>query len=165
MKLVTLTVIISFLLDSIISYLIPTNSLLLPLCSLISLIIIYPFFHKETNNYLIWSFGLGLLYDIVYTDTIFLNAVLFLMIAYMIKMIYQYLSNNVLNVTIISFIVVVLYRSMVYLLLISVGYLNNDFNTLVTSIYSSLLLNIVYGIILYLITNYLSYKYKIDKVD
>lgn len=165
MKLVIVTVLISFLFDSLISNIITLNSILLPLCSLISLIIIYPFFHKETNNYLKWAFGLGLLYDVVYTDTILLNAMTFLLLAYIIKSIYQYISNNAINIMIVSFITIVLYRFTTFLLLITVGYIKDDFNLLVTSIYSSLLLNITYGVILYLITNYISVKFKIDKVD
>lgn len=165
MKLVFASVIISFFLDSILTSLIPIDSILLPLFSLISLIIIYPYFHKEENSYLIFSFLLGLVYDIVYTDTIFLNAFIFLLIGFCIKLINEYISNNVFNVSIMSLLVVTIYRIITYFVLVIINYLKYDFNDLLVSIYSSLILNVFYGILLYLITDFISKKYKIDKIE
>lgn len=165
MKLVFASVIISFFLDSILTNLIPIDSILLPLFSLISLIIIYPYFHKEENSYLTFSFLLGLVYDIVYTDTIFLNAFIFLLIGFCIKLINQYISNNVFNVSIMSLLVVTIYRIITYFVLVIINYLKYDFNDLLVSIYSSLIFNVFYGILLYLITDFVSKKYKIDKIE
>jgi rod shape-determining protein MreD len=165
MKLVFISVIISFLLDSILTSFIPINSIFLPLFSLISLIIIYPYFHKEENRYLVFSFLLGLLYDICYTDTIFLNAFIFLLISFFIKLINEYISNNVFNISFISMLVITIYRIITYFVLVIINYLKYDFNDLLVSIYSSLIINVFYGIMLYLITDFISKKYKIDKIE
>lgn len=165
MKLVFISVIISFFLDSIITSFIPIDSILLPLFSLISLIIIYPYFHKEENSYLIFSFLLGLLYDIVYTDTIFLNTFIFLLIAFIIKLINEYISNNMFNVSIMTLLIVIIYRIITYFVLVIINYLTYNFHDLLVCIYSSLILNVFYGISLYLITDFVSKKYKIDKIE
>ncbi len=165
MKLVIISVIISFVFDSIFSNIIPTDSIFLPLFSLISLIIIYPYFHKEENSYLKFTFLLGLLYDIAYTDTLFLNAFIFLLIGFCIKLINEYISNNIFNVSIMSLLVVIIYRFITYFVLVMINYLNYDFTNLLASIYSSLIINVIYGIILYLITDFISRKYKFDKIE
>lgn len=165
MKLVIFSVIISFFLDSILTILIPIDSIFLPLFSLISLIIIYPYFHKEENSYLKFSFLLGLTYDVVYTDTIFLNAFIFLLISLGIRFIHEYISNNAFNVSIMSLFTIIIYRFLTYFVLVMINYLSYDFNTLLVSIYSSLIINIIYGILLYLITDFISKKYKIDKIE
>jgi len=165
MKLVFISVIISFFLDSILTSFIPIDSILLPLFSLISLIIIHPYFHKEENSYLIFSFLLGLLYDIVYTDTIFLNAFIFLLLAFIIKLINDYISNNMFNVSIMSLLLVIIYRTITYFVLVIINYLTYDFHDLLVCIYSSLILNVFYAILLYLITDFVSKKYKIDKIE
>ncbi|MGE5456682.1 MAG: rod shape-determining protein MreD [Ignavibacteriales bacterium] len=165
MKLVIISVIVSFFLDSILTSFIPIDSIFIPLFSLISLIVIYPYFHKEQNSYLKFSFLIGLLYDIVYTDTIFLNAFIFLLIGFCIKLIHEYISNNAFNISIMSLCVVAIYRFITYFVLVMINYLNYNFNDLLVSIYSSLIVNVIYGIILYLTTDFISRKYKIDKIE
>lgn len=165
MKLVITSVIVSFFLDSILTTFIPIDSIFLPLFSLISLIVIYPYFHKEENSYIKFSFLLGLLYDIVYTDTLFLNAFVFLLISFCIKLIHEYISNNIFNVSIMGLLVVTIYRIITYFILAIINYLSYDFNELLVSIYSSLIINVFYGIILYLVTDFISRKYKIDKIE
>ena len=92
------------------------------LFTLISLIIIYPYFHNKERNYFILSFLIGLLYDIVYTNTFLFNAIMFLIIAYIIKKINSYISNNYINVAIISLIIIIIYRLIVYLVLCLINY-------------------------------------------
>ena len=77
-----LILVISFLLDNLISFFLNTNLLFNPLLSLVSLIIIFRYYHrKDENKYLITSFVLGLVYDIVCTDTVFLNAGIYLLLS------------------------------------------------------------------------------------
>ena len=68
-----LILLISFMLDSIVSNLVPLHSLFTPLFSLVSLIVVYPFFYGDKKKFLIYSGIYGFLYDIVYTNTIFVN--------------------------------------------------------------------------------------------
>ena len=60
-------VLISFILEGIISKYIPMNTVLFEsFFTVISLIIIYPYFHNEEKKYFTLAFFTGLFYDIVY---------------------------------------------------------------------------------------------------
>lgn len=88
-----------FIIDGIIS-----NYLFIPL------ILIYFYYGK--NKY---SFLIGLLYDIVYTNTLFLNAFLFFLISYLI--------NKIKNKNIIYFIIIInLYHVILYIILLLLKY-------------------------------------------
>lgn len=161
-----IVIIISFVLEGILSKYIPTNSLLFELLfTLISLIIIYPYFHNNENKYFGLCFFTGLLYDIVYTNTFLFNAVVFLIIGFIIKKINNVISNNSINVAIMSLIIIIIYRIIIYFILCLISYLNFNIKDLLYSIASSLVLNIIYSAILYLITDYISKKKHITKID
>ena len=95
--------IISLILDNFVSNFINHNSLFYPLFTLLSLIIIYPKFTKKINKYYLTSFLLGLIYDVAVTDTLFLNAFIFLLLSYIINYIFRKIPYNYLSVLIISF--------------------------------------------------------------
>lgn len=146
-------VFISFILDNIISKLIPYNSLMYPLFSILSLELIYPYFNYNDNRYHVLSFFLGLIYDLAYTDTIFLNASIFLLLSYILKIIFKKFNYNYLSVLIVSIITIIYYRLSVYLILVLVKYLSFDILSLIRGIYNSLIINIIYISILYIIVN------------
>lgn len=159
-------VLISFLLEGIISKYIPMDTILFEsMFTVMSLIIIYPYFHNKEKKYFSLAFFTGLLYDIVYTNTFLFNAIIFLAIAYIIKKINAYISNNYINVAIISLIIIIIYRLLVYFILCLINYLNFNIRSLLYSIADSLILNMIYSIILYLITDYISRKKHITKID
>ena len=111
MNISIIIIIISFLLDGLLSiyrhYFIFD---LLPLFTITSLIIIYPLLYNKINNYYKIIIILGLLYDIVYTNTLLLNVSLFLLLSYIIKNYYFYLKNNLFNGIILNIIIIMLYR-------------------------------------------------------
>lgn len=163
---IILILLISFILEGMISSLFsPFGNIFIPLFSIISLVIIYPFFNNNNSNFLKTSFIIGVFYDLVYTDTLILNAFVFLVVGYLIKYINKRLTNNVFNVIIMSVFSVVSYRVLTYVVLVFVDYLKWDFNRLLESIYSSLILNIIYGVLMYLVADYFSRKYRIQKID
>ena len=142
-------IIISFVLDNFISNFINHNSLFYPLFTLLSLIIIYPKFTKKLNKYYLISFLLGLTYDIAVTDTLFLNAFIFLLLSYIINYIFKTIPYNYFSVLIISIVSIIYYRLITYLVLLLLNYLNFNIVVLLKSIYNSLILNIIYITILY----------------
>ena len=73
--------IISFLLEGIISNFVPINGFLAPLFTLVALIIIYPLF-DEASEYYKYAFVTGLAYDLFYTDTILFHAIIFCFMAF-----------------------------------------------------------------------------------
>ena len=166
MIIVFTTLIISFLLDGILSNIISMhNNLLIPLLSIMSLIIIYPYFKKDDIKYLEYVFIYGLIYDLIYTDTLILNAVIFTFIGFIIIGINVIISNNYLNIFLISFLVIISYRIITYFILVFTRYLEFNINNLVKSITSSLLLNIIYVVFVFLLTDVISNKFNIKKID
>lgn len=166
MWLVNTILIVSFILQGILSNFIniDTNifNLLLPI---VALIIIYPYFRKNNRKYFIYAGIYGFLYDLIYTDTFILYAGLFIIIGFIISLLNVIFSNNIINIGFITTIVIIIYRVITYSILVTVNYLNFDIGILIESIYSSLLLNIIYAIIIYFISDKLSYKYRIQKID
>ena len=166
MILIGLVVSLSFFLESICSNFINmNNSLLIPLFSIISLIIIYPYFNNDNLKFIYTCAVIGLFYDIVFTNTLIFNMVIFVAIGFVIKLINVFISNNPLNVTLISLICILLYRVTTYVVLVVIGYISFNSVTLIKGIYSSIVLNIIYAIIVYLVTDYYSKKFRIAKID
>lgn len=156
-------VIISFLLEGVISNYV--NNTILNCCfSIISLLLIYPYMYKNLNKYYILSFSLGLLYDITYTNTIFLNAIIFLIIAFIIIKLDKIISNTFINSVFIGIITIIVYRLITYLTYIIIGELSFDIMILFNSIISTLLLNIIYIMISYKVLEYVSKKSNIQKI-
>lgn len=166
MPIIIPTLIISFLLDGMISNLITLDTNYFnPLFSLVALIIIYPYFNKNNNHYLLIASVYGLIYDMVYTDTFALNLAIFLLLAVITKYMNSVLNINIINTLINLLVLIVLYRSLTYFILILGGYLEFDIMALFKSIYSSLIINFVYCLIGYYFLDYLSYRFRIKKWD
>lgn len=162
-----ITVIVSFLLDSLVSqYLfssITNNNILIPMFSLISLIIVYPYFGNNDKNYFMTCLILGLTYDITFTNTLGLNAVLFLFVGYIIVLLDNGLSNNLFSLIIKMLIVILVYDSLNYLILIILNYIDYGIIDLLFKILKSLLLNLIYLIVSYFVTNHISKKFNIRR--
>lgn len=140
-----LILVISFLLDNLISFFLNTNLLFNPLLSLVSLIIIFRYYHrKDENKYLITGFVLGLVYDIVCTDTVFLNAGIYLLLSLFIIKFYKIFSYNLLNSAILLIIVIIIYRSITFLVLSNFNFISFNLYHLLQSISSSVILNLLY---------------------
>ena len=58
---------ISFILEGIISNVIPLDSLFIPMFSVVALLVTYPLFNDNKIKFLIYSGSLGLLYDLTYS--------------------------------------------------------------------------------------------------
>lgn len=142
--------IILFILDNIVSNLINYDSIFYPLFTLLSLILIYPNYNKKDNRYCIISFILGLIYDVT-LNTLFLNVFIFLLLAYILRLIFSKIKYNYLSVLFISILSIIYYRTVTYIVLVILNYLEFNIFTLFKSIYSSILLNIIYVSLFYLL--------------
>lgn len=156
-----IVLILSFLLEGAITNIIPINSIFLPLFTLIAFVIIYPYLKKRNNIFILLSVIAGLLYDIVYTNSTFINTLTFILIAYIISNLYNYINYNIINVSIISLIIIVIYRIITYLLLCLLSYKTFNIVYLIITIRNSIILNIIYCIIIYLILKLISKKFKL----
>lgn len=150
---------ISFLLEGIISNFVPINGFLLPLFTLMALIIIYPLF-DEHSEYYKYAFITGLAYDLFYTDTIIFHAIIFCFIAFLITRLNLVLSDNYFNILIIVAICILIYRSVTYGLLVLVSNMSFDFITLMLSVVKSLIINLIYSMILFFVVKKCQKKYK-----
>ena len=152
--------VISFMLDGVLSkYLYST--LLVPFLTIVSLVMIYPYFKNNNYRYLKYIAILGLLYDIVYMNTIFYNFFVYILIGFIIIFIDYLLSNN-LYVNLLTTVVCIIFYIFINQLFMAL--FQNDifsFNYLFKSIYSSLILNILYCILLYSITYLYNKKHKV----
>lgn len=153
--------ILSFLLDGILSRYILPNSIFLPLFTIVSLVLIYPYFNNNNARYFKYSAILGLLYDITYANTLFFNFFIFIIVGFIIGLFNYLLSNNWYINAFITFVSISIYRIINYLFFVVFKGENFSFGILFKSIYSSLLLNIIYCIVLYLLTELYSNKKKI----
>ena len=142
--------IVSFLLEGVVSNFVPVNGFFAPLFTLITLIVIYPLF-DENSNYYKYAFITGLAYDLFYTDTIIFHAIIFSFMAVIIRRLNTVLSDNFINILITLVLSIVFYRVITYGFLSFRGAVSFEFRALGFSILKSLFLNLIYGMILFLI--------------
>lgn len=152
----------SFLLDGILSHFIARNSLFLPLFTIVSLILIFPYFRNNRYRYLKYIAILGLLYDIAYANTIFFHFFIFMILGIIIILWFYFLSNTWYTNLGISFIVIIVYRLITYLFFVLFQNMTFSFPSLIKGIYSSLLLNMIYCLIMYFSTYPYRKKHKIN---
>lgn len=162
-----ITLLISFLLDNYLNtYLYISNiSFLIPMFSIVSMVLIYPYFNNNDSKYYKICFGFGLLYGITYSNMFIYDAIIFLLIAFVIKLINEILSNNNINVMLIGAIVIIIYNTVNAIVLNTIDYSNISFGFLMTTIANSLVLNIIYLLFGYIILSKISKKYKIKRID
>lgn len=154
--------IISFILDGIFSNVLSINSLFYPLFTLISLIVIYPYYNSNQTFYK-HAFCIGLAYDLIYTDTMIFYAFLFVLLSLIISKLSVLLTDNYVSLLIISLLSIVIFRTLTYISIIITGNMPFSFAILLKGIYSSLIANLLYVIVLNMITDVLSKKLKIRK--
>ncbi len=152
-------VIISFLLEGIVSNFVPINGFLAPLFTLVALIIIYPLF-DEVSEYYKYAFVTGLAYDLFYTDTILFHAIIFCFMAFIITCLNLVLSDNYLNILVIMGICILIYRVITYSLLVLVSSMAFDFIALILSVLKSLIINLIYSALLFFVVKKRQKKYK-----
>lgn len=153
---------ISFFLDGILSKYISPNSLFLPLFTIVSLIIIYPYFNNNYYRYFKYIAILGLLYDIAYMNMIFYNLFIFMLLGFINIFVKYFVSNRLYINVIITAVLIIIYR-FINFVLINITTDGLGISYLIKSIYSSLILNIIYCIFIYLVSEWYSKKHKILK--
>jgi len=162
---ITAIIIFSFLLDGIIATTLQSGSFFLPLFSLLSLVLIYPYFNTNKNmNFLIVAGLIGSFFDIVYMNSLFLNTLIYILIAYAITKMFSYLPINIANTYAVSLSVIILYRVLIFLFFSLIRVIPFDLIGLFNSIVSSILANAIYIFLGYLIINLAARRFKIKKI-
>lgn len=153
---ITCILIFSFLFEAMFTNLVSTNSIFIPLFTLTSLVLVYPYFKKKNFNYVLVCLILGIFYDIAFADSVFINTICFGIIGGLNILIYNYVKYNIYTSNIINIIIIITYRIISYIIVLSINFITFNGNILFKGIYSSLLINIAYGVILYFIIDFLA---------
>ena len=148
---------ISLILDGIIS-IYTNNTLFVPLFTLTSLIILYKKCEKREDIYYFIVIIVSLIYDFLYTDIFLINTVTLLIICFIIKILNIYLSHKLTSNLVKLLFIIVCYRVITYLILIIINYIDFKFIVLFKSIYTSIILNVIYMIIITIIDKKISSK-------
>ncbi len=161
MIIVVIYTIISFLLDGLSSNFISTDiynpSIFRTIYTVISLIIIYNYFDND-NKYLKILFVLGLLFDIVYTNTFLLNIFIFIVIYIIMKLINDYIPNNLFTINIKALLGIFIYHFLSYIILLIVHYDNYSSKLLFLILFRSIIMTIIYTSFSYIIIKKIYYK-------
>lgn len=160
----SIIIIISLILDGLLSNFLPfmvgNLSIFTPLFTVVSIIIIYPFFRKrEKNKYLITLAMTGLIYDLLYTNLLFLNMIVFVILGFCTMLSHKYLDTNFIMILIKTIALIILYQALTsfYFWIFQVVPVSwNDFLYLVEH---TLLINIIYAELGYILIRILPKKY------
>lgn len=154
MIVIIIYLIISFLLDSIISLYIPasltTLSYFKTIYTLVSLVVIFNYF-ENSKKYLIIAIILGALFDTVYTNTFLLNIVIFIVVYFLLTELDYIIPNNLFTINIKSLSALYTYHILTYIILLLTHYNSYSFNILLNILMKSTIMTIIYTTISYLL--------------
>ena len=138
----------SILLDGVLSTYITTTSFFLPLLTLTSLYLVYPYYKKREKIYKGLLILSGIVYDLLYTNLLFLHAIVFFLIGILIQHIYKNYQQNIVTKIIYLIVLIVVYESMLSLVF---WIFKTTIVTIAKVLYKithSLIINVIYVILL-----------------
>lgn len=154
MIVIIIYLIISFLLDSIISLYISasltTLSYFKTIYTLVSLVVIFNYF-ENSKKYLIIAIILGALFDTVYTNTFLLNIVIFIVVYFLLTELDYIIPNNLFTINIKSLSALYTYHILTYIILLLTHYNSYSFSILLNILMKSTIMTIIYTTISYLL--------------
>ncbi|MBQ9019291.1 MAG: hypothetical protein IJ097_03140 [Bacilli bacterium] len=157
-------VIISLILDGILTNFLPylnnNLSFFTPLLTLVSIFMIYPFFKKKEIKYFILIFIIGIIYDLFYTNLLFFNAVMFVIIGLVIRYIYKSYEITPIRLILYIILLIISYELLTGIILLVFNIVPITIYKLLYKITHSLILNIIYGELIYYILKIIPKKYK-----
>lgn len=136
-------IVIAFILEILVSVFLHQNSYFLPLFVFIVTIEEQQKI-KDLKKSLIFSFLVGFIYDIVMTNTYFLNATIFLVVSWIMRKYNQYIDKNKVTILVYFLLEIFLYRFFVYSTLVIIQYKKLSIILFIKSILYSIFLNILF---------------------
>lgn len=125
------------------------SSIFFPLFTLLSFVLTYPYFRKYGSSFFRTCLIIGVLYDIAYTDSIFVHAFLFCILGFFIPFLYHFFDKNFWTLLLMSLIVIIVYQMLHYGLFLLSGKVILSISIFTNSILYSVISNIIYVLILY----------------
>ena len=141
-------IIVSFFLEGVFNNLF-SNSLLMPLFSILSLAIIYPYF-KDKSFLLIGSL-LGFIYDIMNTNFYILNPFIFTLISFFIKYYFSKFEYKFISFTILEILIIFIYQFLLLIMFHITRYNILSLNEFIFILNHFYIINIFYIIFAYLV--------------
>lgn len=167
MSLIVIYVVLSFYLDGLLSIYLPREivnlSYFTTIYSLVALVIIYGYFHNH-KKYLYILFILGFFFDIVYTNTMLLNVIIFFLLYLLLNKLDYYLSDNLFTINIKALIVVYAYHLITYIILLMMHYNSYNFKMFCNILLKNTLMTILYATISYIIIDKIFLKRSTKKI-
>ena len=159
--------ILSFILDGILTNFLPyiELSLFTPLLTLVSIFLIYPFYKKTELRYFVTLIILGILYDLFYTNLLFFNAILFLIIGFITKIIYKNLDINFIKLIIYIIGIIIIYELTTGLIIFIFNLVPITITKILYKITHSILLNVIYAELIYLVLKIIPKKFKKKNIN
>lgn len=139
-------IIVSFLLDGLLSTYIDN---FIPLFTLTSLVIA-SYYYKE-DDLIKYSLLIGICYDITYTNTLILNGILFYLLILLVLRLNKKYQQKLITLILINTVIITLYLVISYIILIIFKYLSLDLLYLLLAILKGIITNTIYLLILYFI--------------
>ena len=137
--------IISFVLDGILTNYLPflpnCLSLFTPLLTLTAILVVYPLYRKKESKYYLTIIITGFLYDLFYTNLLFLNAILFFLCGLLISFLYKNIGYSFIKIIFLTIVPI-------------------TFTKVLYKITHSLLLNIIFACMFYSLIEIIPKKYK-----
>ena len=159
--------IISLILEVVMSNFFPSTlnnvSLFTTIYSVICLVILYPHFNNDKKFYLLVAMC-GILFDILYTSTFIFNLVIFSIIGILIKILYNVFPENIFMTNLISFIAIIIYHLLCFILLNLFSSISYDYMIFVNIILGSIIMTIIYTVFSYYVINYFFNKFGIKYI-
>lgn len=130
--------IMSLFIELLFNNIIPKNTFILPLFTLVSLLFI-----KRNNKYYIYLFILGFIYDLFFTEIILLHSIIFLLLGVFIKL---FKRNILLLITIIT-----IYQILIFIIYSLLDIININILEFLFIMSHYYIINIIYYYILSII--------------
>lgn len=135
-------------------------SIFTPMLTIVSIFIIYPLYRKQEKKYFTILFIVGIIYDLLYTNLLFYDSLVFMFLGLIIKKIYKDFTVEHIKLSIHIIILIMIYELLFSLFIIVFNLVPISLSRIIYKITHSILLNIIYGELLYTIIKHLPNKYK-----
>ena len=146
-------IIITFFLDNLLNNILPYTynnlSMFTPMLVVVSLVMNY-FLIKNKIIYLIVATILGFVTDLLY-NSIFLNFYLYLFLALIITFFYHQRKTTIINFLLLTIVIIIIYDSFTSFYLVALKYSNLTINDLIYKINNSLITNVSYILLSFII--------------
>ena len=130
---------------------------------LIAILILRPYFENK-KKYFTLLIIFSLIIDITYTNTLFLNAFLFIICYYISKIFHSFFPYNWLTISVSNLICITIYHTLTYLFLTILKYGIYHVSNLTKILSHSILMTIIYSIIVHVTLSFVTKKLQLKEV-